>query len=209
MPNHCYNILRLAENPHRLEEVLRPFLSHPHPNERQLDLEKILPMPPGILATCQPNPSESQSTWSEREEENLKNHGHRDWHSWACGNWGTKWNTYDNNFTETSVSFSSAWSPPIGALAELAKITKEAWILEYLEEGCDFIGRTHLTPDGIDDACYTLEEAPEELKDSLGYTSPEDFEEIFPPPPTALTSTPTPPSPSTLTPNSPSCFPNL
>jgi hypothetical protein len=145
--------------------------------EKALDLDKILPMPPSIRATGSPNPSESPLSQKLREEENTHTYGHPDWYSWCCARWGTKWNTYATSSTKTCLAFSSAWSPPLGAITELAKKTQETWILEYIEEGCDFIGRAYLSPEGMDDECYNIEDAPEELKEALRYTPPEEYEE--------------------------------
>lgn len=174
MPNHCQNYLRLAESPERIHSLLAPFFSSDAQGEKSLDLEKILPMPPGIRATCSPNPSEPTLTRELREEENTKNYGYADWYAWRCGKWGTKWSTYENSLTDTCLAFCSAWSPPLGAIEALAKITQETWILEYLEEGCDFIGRASISPEGIYDECYPLADAPDELKDALGYMPAEE-----------------------------------
>lgn len=73
-------------------------------NEKEnsdFSLEKLFPMP---------------------ESENKDN-----WYEWNTSNWGTKWDLSDVNVSgripnseEVSVSFSSAWSPPIEALVNIS-----------------------------------------------------------------------------------------
>lgn len=54
--------------------------------------------------------------------ENLDNYGHKDWYSWSCDKWGTKWNSYDNyKVSENEITFLTAWSPPIPVIIELSK----------------------------------------------------------------------------------------
>ena len=51
--------------------------------------------------------------------------GHRDWYSWNCANWGTKWNSYDyeERFTEPgkfAFKFETAWNVPEPVFVALA-----------------------------------------------------------------------------------------
>jgi hypothetical protein len=74
----------------------------------------------------------------------------------------------------------TAWSPPTPVIQQLAIKSGKNFTLEYNEEGCDFIGRSFCNADGTNsDECYTHEDAPEDLKESLGYHSQEDLEEEY------------------------------
>lgn len=54
--------------------------------------------------------------------ENLDNYGHKDWYSWSCEKWGTKWNSYESyKLSENEITFKTAWSPPIPVIIELSK----------------------------------------------------------------------------------------
>ena len=46
--------------------------------------------------------------------EAIKKTGLKSWYEWSINNWGTKWNSYDNefNYGENAISFSTAWSFP-------------------------------------------------------------------------------------------------
>jgi len=64
-----------------------------------------------------------------------------------CEKWGTKWDanevdlSYDENDTEASYSFDTAWGPPNKWLASVALIYPELHLeLQYEEPGCDFAG---------------------------------------------------------------------
>jgi hypothetical protein len=51
------------------------------------------------------------------------------WWDWRIQNWGTKWNTYDDELCEINETleyrFNTAWSPPEMAVAHLREIYKE------------------------------------------------------------------------------------
>jgi hypothetical protein len=74
-----------------------------------------------------------------------------DWYSWNVNNWGTKWDTgvdlvekADNSVT---LSFDTAWSPPIGFYAALEEMGYEVDAY-YFEPGMCFAGHYN---DGMDD----------------------------------------------------------
>ena len=89
--------------------------------------------------------------------------GYSDWYSWAVDNWGTKWEVCEfygvdrqhlnDSLDEStiSLSFDSAWSPPIGAYENfLAENENCSLVARYYEGGCDFMGIW----DNGDDRCY-------------------------------------------------------
>ena len=110
----------------------------------------------GLLDFFHPMPKELRDTTADGSEDKklLEKYGYSDWYGWACDNWGTKWDlnefygvdrqylTEQNEGESTiSFSFSSAWSPPIGAYEYfLAKNEECSLKAYYYEGGCDFMG---------------------------------------------------------------------
>ena len=52
---------------------------------------------------------------------NIQRFGHATWYSWCTCSWGTKWNAYDLNSDGNSLSFHTAWSPPLPVIRKLAE----------------------------------------------------------------------------------------
>jgi len=110
----------------------------------------------GLLDFFHPMPKELRDTTADGSEDKklIEKYGYSDWYGWACDNWGTKWDlnefygvdrqylTEQNEGESTiSFSFSSAWSPPIGAYEYfLAKNEECSLKAYYYEGGCDFMG---------------------------------------------------------------------
>lgn len=67
-----------------------------------------------------------------------------DWYSWRIKNWGTKWvpEVYglDNTDTQISLSFQSAWSPPLPLLQTISDKAQCEVLIDYYEIGMDFVG---------------------------------------------------------------------
>lgn len=76
------------------------------------------------------------------------------WYDTNVNNWGTKWDvSYDDacpQFSEEEIVLSpdTAWSPPIGFGAQLAKLYQVDVELYYTEPGCDFCGKTYCDSEG-------------------------------------------------------------
>lgn len=68
--------------------------------------------------------------------ENEKKYGYKDWYSWSCANWGTKWNAYSQeNLEPYKISFDTAWSSPFPVIEKLSKMFPEIEItLEFADE---------------------------------------------------------------------------
>jgi hypothetical protein len=74
----------------------------------------------------------------------------KDWYEWNISNWGTKWDIGSDNGevhglnptivdNEASMSFDSAWAPPIGLYKELV-LRGFRVIASYFEPGMCFCG---------------------------------------------------------------------
>jgi hypothetical protein len=177
MPNYCTNILTLNEPWKNLEKIIGEFLDE----EKNLDFDKIVPMPKGLVNKNLPNP-EDKSPQAEATRKKrvtlLKKLGVKDWHQWAMIHWGTKWSPDGTHMEEPSLSFCTAWSPPIPAIIALAKKTKTSWTLEYAEMGNNFCGRLVAGPEGpISDVNWEPREAPKSFLRKIGVRE----EEIYTP----------------------------
>lgn len=188
MPNHCTNLLSCTSGK-SLGEVLKPYMTD---DGRNIDFNKIVPMPEGIEKTCRDSSIEEitkQRTPEEEEarkktqdalyEQNEKAYGYRSWYDWSVAMWDTKWPAYScwtleegSGLTLDDISdlgFQTAWSPPINVIRQLAKLTGESFRMSYYDEGWMFGGVYRVNADGTEkDECYNdPKECPEELREEL------------------------------------------
>ena len=180
MPNHCSNHVYLpaGENAHK---VLEPYLySCEDDGSTCLDFNKVVPMPPELLAeTTQYSTDKAEN---ERiRKSNLAKFGFRDWYDWRLANWDTKWNAYWGYVTDDHLQFSTAWSSPTKVVAQLAKLLNKPLRLTYVDEAHLFFGETFFDADGdvIEDNCYgDVSECPRELAEELGVVDEEMDENV-------------------------------
>ncbi len=181
MPNHCTNLLSCTSGKN-IGEIIKPYLTD---DGKNIDFNKILPMPEGILNTCKESTIEEitkvktpedhearQKKIEALQQQNMKDYGYGSWYDWSVANWDTKWNAYscwtlEENFNDledfSSIGFQTAWSPPINVIRELAKLTGESLRMSYYDEGWMFAGEYLVNPDGSEtDNCYEdMDEIPE------------------------------------------------
>ena len=187
MPNHCTNLLSCTSGKN-IGEIIKPYLTD---DGKNLDFDKIIPMPDGIIKTFQDSTIEEiikertpeekearQKVLDDLQEQNLKDYGHKNWYDWCVANWDTKWNAYscytleDDSLKLEDIhdfGFQTAWSPPINVIRQLAKLTGESLRMSYYDEGWMFGGVYHVLPDGSEtDECYDdPEKCPEDLREEL------------------------------------------
>ena len=110
-----------------------------------------------------------------QEKLNLKYFGHKNWYDWCIAEWGTKWDIGrasehdplveidDGDWPTMTLSFESAWSPPIQAYEKLEAM---GFIItaQYFEPGCGFCGEWK----NGEDYEYPLEKAPKHLDEMYG-----------------------------------------
>lgn len=105
------------------------------------------------------------------------------WYTWCCNNWGTKWDFGKDEYTDpavvengqVSISFNTAWSPPVEFYEYLTDEHDYSIEASYWEPGIGFCGRWE---DGIEDTIeyQDHEEIPDELWDEFGMA--DFFEEM-------------------------------
>jgi len=145
MPNWCNNSIYI-EGP---AEKLAFFISALEDKKGDGVLSSFFPMPDSKIQQL----SESEECFlhdirrqmgKEPEEVKLD----EAWYFWRVHNWGTKWDvpfddaSWDLHGECLSLSFDTAWSPPIGWLTTVALLNPNLdFTIEYSEMGCWFAGK--------------------------------------------------------------------
>ena len=176
MPNWCSNVVEIAHtDPAKLKEVITAFgegkfCAYAKPIPEGLDI---------VAGSVGVKGSPEQDALEAKEQENLAKHGYKNWYDFCANEWGTKWDVTDEcgcselaeGATSTTISFESAWAPPIGVYEALVEEGFEVRA-HYYEPGMAFVG----TWDNGDDQFYEYG----------GYTSAnvteaigEDLDEMF------------------------------
>jgi hypothetical protein len=112
MPNHCKNILVITSDNAGLLQSLMDEL-------KQADTYEV-----DFLSKLVPFTEETNYVWD---------------YDWCVENWGTKWDIFDVTYASLegdtlTISFSTAWSPPIPAVEKAADTYGFVWTLSWLEE---------------------------------------------------------------------------
>jgi hypothetical protein len=140
MPNWCNNTVVLKHaDPAMIERARKAFA-----DGRLLD--EFIPVPPSlqIVAGSVGDPDE-QKKLEQAEQDNLNNHGYKNWYDFCVNTWGTKWDVGGGDgYIEDiegglMLTFDSAWSPPIGAYELLLEQGFEIEAM-YYEPGMAYAG---------------------------------------------------------------------
>lgn len=102
----------------------------------------------------------------------------KNWYDWSIGNWGTKWDACEphinNNKKYFSVTFESAWSPPIAWLENIVHMFPKLYFtLEYEEPGMCFAGILKIQHDKVwDNQSWQVESASECCHAEIDWDNP-------------------------------------
>ena len=151
MPNWCYDYLSVTGPKEELDEYVKKSLVDPrNDGERKVfAFRGLLPTPEELTRYTSPNRpehGETEEDMKERVERFKEEYGFEDWYAWNCGTWGTKWDVDSIDYNRESedhftVSFDSAWSPPIGYLENVSEMFPNlSFHMEFEEEGMGFAG---------------------------------------------------------------------
>ena len=147
MPNWCFNRLRVyAHDAEESEKQLKKFIKE-NINEEELgdtlSFQGSAPRPKDLDITA--------GSRTEKEEAqakiNKEKYGYEDWYEWSINEWGTKWdacssNVDDQDDNEISISFETAWSPPLEWMQKASAKYPLLTFENYVEEESDaFIGK--------------------------------------------------------------------
>jgi hypothetical protein len=173
MPNWCNNVVELShEDPKMMERAVKSF------NDGSF-LNEFVPVPADLQITAGRESDENaQKALEAKEEANEAKHGYKNWYDYCVNEWGTKWDIepYEpvtlGEDGRLTMSFDSAWSPPIGAYEKLVDLGFSVRAY-YNECGMAFAGIWY---DGFDDyydyggytSAQIAEELPEALDDMFG-----------------------------------------
>jgi hypothetical protein len=146
MPNHTETKVRIQGAPPVIDAMFNKLeeLSNTPGNSKDT----------GFLEQFIGDPANEMS----ESEKNIKGiHGMPKWYSARLNAWGTKWDIYDISnverqfvpeyagFEKSSVLtcvWNTAWSPCVPALEELSRRYDVDIVIEYVDEGLFFVGRT-------------------------------------------------------------------
>jgi len=170
MPNWVDNRLRIIGEEEHLAEF-RKWLAEDCGGE--FLFEKFAPIPQELLDNCSPNRDEQKA------EEFKSKYGAADWYSWACENWGTKWDLkqqdddFLGNFDEyQGFCFDTAWSPPFAAIQNLnKKFPNLKFEMDFIDESWLFWGTCTIEKSELQETSYELEDLREDddYENSAGY----------------------------------------
>ena len=170
MPNWCNNNITITGPKKIIDKIEKIAKNEKYEKPEDGLLHYFHPMPKGLRDT---------TADGSKDKAMMKKYGYSNWYDWAVDNWSTKWDIHefhsvDRNYinddeSEISFGFDSAWAPPIGAyenfIAENSNVSIRA---TYYEGGCDFMG---IWDNGIDD-CWTIADtAPKGSTDKFWKTS--------------------------------------
>lgn len=168
MPNWCSNGLTLTHSdPAMIERVLK--------GKGGL-LQEFIPCPQDLIDTVSGFVGEGQALLEAKQAANIAKYGYATWYDHNVSEWGTKWDVNADNIEReddntVTLSFESAWSPPIGAYEKLTELGFGVKAF-YYEPGMCFVGKWE---DG-EDECYEYGGATSEtVREMIG----EELDEYF------------------------------
>jgi len=172
MPNWCNNTVEIYhEDPAMLERVRKGF------NAGGL-LNEFIPVPEDLQITAgRTGDPEENKKIIEVEESNRLKYGYSNWYDFCVNEWGTKWDIGGDGAEAQdilgglSLTFDSAWSPPIAAYEKLMEMGFTIRAL-YNETGMCFAG---IWEDGFDDFYDYSGMDSQETADTL----PAELDEAF------------------------------
>ena len=133
--------------------------------------KEFFPCPPELLETEEIGENFNDRV-AAREEANREQFGFADWYEWAVNNWGTKWDISSDDGEPTkqdlnsiTISFSTAWSPPVGFYDKMTKLGFDV-VAFYLEEGMGFVGK-YTNEDGDEEYTFDGREDLEDIPDDI------------------------------------------
>lgn len=165
MPNWCANSLKLvaktADSEKKLAEIVQELARAKTAGENPVIFGLIKPVPEALMITAgYLGDTVEQAALVEKEKENLKTYGYKNWYDFCIGEWGTKWDAkteYDESYTiegnQLTIFFDTAWAPPMQIYYALEEMGFEVEAT-YVEQGVGYIG---FYSDGVDN-CEKMEQ---------------------------------------------------
>ena len=157
MATQIFNLLNFKGSTECIKEVLDFVKGTPFTPNSVLDLNQIVPMPEAVqsatemvglgslIKSCYPRQWESFSELLAKAESRcMADTGYPNAQEWALDQWGTIQNVYRCKYSKhlpSEIVFTSAWTPPLTALAVLSDLFREVILeLYYEDERATFCG---------------------------------------------------------------------
>jgi hypothetical protein len=146
-------------------------------------LNEFVPVPQALADTIEGSFGDKleQARLTALREGNVKTYGYASWYDFAIGEWGCKWDISNGsddykikkvgNGYSVTLSFDTAWSPPINFYDKLVELEFEVDAM-YHEPGVNFCGRYF---DSQDETYELNNLTSDEVKDQL----PVELDEAF------------------------------
>ena len=171
MPNYCNNVAILKHtDPAMIERAINAVSNNSF-------FQEFIPCPDELLNTVKgfmKQGSPEQAALEAQHAVNIEKYGYATWYDFCTNEWGTKWDISDGNHSiaddELTISFDTAWCPPLEAYAKLLDLGFEIRAY-YYESGMVFAG---IWDNGEDD-CYSEWNGSKGAKEML----PEELDEMF------------------------------
>jgi len=144
MANWCNNNIKIIGNEKELKKFCKKI--------KENFLNSFIPTPKELIGTQSPPIKKNQKL--------LIKYGADNWYDWNIKNWGTKWDFKldyldTQNENERTLSFDSAWEPPIEGFQRISKIYPQLiFFLDYEELGVGFKGIAKIKNGLIDNKCF-------------------------------------------------------
>jgi hypothetical protein len=170
VPNWCDNVVTFTHSdPTQIRRVAEAW------NNNAL-METFVPCPEDVKNTPSahyPSNTPEKFIQEQREKINVKLYGHANWYDWQVANWGTKWGVarhegapdvvVTNNDKKITLSFRSAWSPPVEFYSKMTALGFGV-AATYCELSMGYVGEFNYGVDvewsleGFDNTVQWLEE---------------------------------------------------
>lgn len=159
MPNWCNNTVYLSHSdPKMIDRAEAAFVNGAL-------LQEFIPCPQELLGTVSGwlGNTEEQRLLEAKQQANIEKYGYPTWYEWTKDNWGIKWDVGGEadqidrmNSSSVSMSFDSAWAPPIDAYRALEEQGFKVCAY-YNEPGMGFVGYWTADRDESWDYSFTKE----------------------------------------------------
>ena len=162
MPNWCYNHLEVTGDEKQLQKFVEKSTTNIERDD-EFSFNGTYSMPKTLRITAGTHLSFIEKI---KKYINIRLYGYDNWYNWSIANWGTKWDACEpeilnNDINFFSVSFETAWAPPIAWIDNTMQDFPDlCFQLEYEEPGMMFGGLLQAQYEVIwEDANWDLESA--------------------------------------------------
>ena len=164
MPNWCWNHLEVTGDEKQLQKFVEKSTTNIERDD-EFSFNGTYSMPKTLRITAGTHLSFIEKI---KKYINIRLYGYDNWYNWSIANWGTKWDACESNICHNdidyfTVSFDTAWSPPIAWIDNIMQDFPDlCFTLEYEEPGMCFGGRLLAQYETLwDDLHWDLDQASE------------------------------------------------